>query len=122
MRKSYRVKSEKDFQTVFENGQSMANRAFVLYVLPKEGQKHFRVGISVGKKVGHTAVARNRLKRYIRAVLTEFKPDIRPDLDFLVIARPYARDFNMVRTKKNLEHVMNLSHILTTKTTETEEN
>ena len=122
MRKSYRVKSEKDFQTVFENGESMANRAFVLYVLPKEGQKHFRVGISVGKKVGHTAVARNRLKRYIRATLTELKPVIRPDIDFLVIARPYARDFNMLRTKKNLEHVMKLSHILTSKTTETEEN
>lgn len=120
MRKSYRVKSEKDFQTVFENGQSMANRAFVLYALPKEGQKHFRVGISVGKKVGHTAVARNRLKRYIRATLTEFKPDIRPDLDFLVIARPYAKNFDMVRTRKNLEHVMKLSQILTT-TTETEE-
>ena len=119
MKKSYRVKSEKDFQTVFEYGQSMANRAFVLYVLPKEGQKHFRVGISVGKKVGHTAVVRNRLKRYIRATLTEFKPNIKPDLDFLVIARPYARDFNMVRTRKNLEHIMKLSHILTT--TETEE-
>ena len=121
MRKSYRVKSEKDFQTVFENGESMANRAFVLYVLPKEGQKHFRVGISVGKKVGHTAVARNRLKRYIRAALTDLKPYIKPDLDFLVIARPYTRDFNMERTRKNLEHVMNLSHILVMKTTETEE-
>ena len=49
----------------------MANRGFVVYTLPKEKQKHFRVGISVGKKVGHTAVARNRLKRFIRATLTE---------------------------------------------------
>lgn len=121
MRKSYRVKTEKDFQKVFEQGQSMANRAFVIYSLPKEGQKHFRVGISVGKKVGHTAVARNRLKRYIRATLTEMKPDIKPDLDFLVIARPYARNFNMVRTRKNLEHVLNLAHVISTKKTETEE-
>ncbi|MCT7700451.1 MAG: ribonuclease P protein component, partial [Lactobacillus iners] len=35
MRKSYRVKSEKDFQLVFETGQSMANKAFVLYQLDK---------------------------------------------------------------------------------------
>lgn len=119
MRKSYRVKSEKDFQTVFEQGQSMANKAFVLYALPKPGQKHFRVGISVGKKVGHTAVVRNRLKRYIRASITEFKPNIRPDLDFLVIARPYVRDFDMERIQKNLGHIMKLSHVLTT--TETEE-
>lgn len=98
----------------------MANRAFVLYVLPKAGQKHFRVGISVGKKVDNRAVIRNRIKRYIRASLTEFKPNIRPDLDFLVIARPSTKNFDMNRVKKNLEHVMKLSQILTT-TTETEE-
>ena len=73
MRKSYRVKSEKDFQQVFESGDSVANRAFVIYVVEKPENKHFRVGISVGKKVGHTAVARNRLKRYIRAVIDEEK-------------------------------------------------
>lgn len=121
MRKSYRVKTEKDFQKVFEKGQSKANRAFVIYTLPKEGQRHFRVGISVGKKVGHTAVARNRLKRYIRATLTELKPDIKPDLDFLVIARPYARDFDMVKTRKNLNHVLKLAQVISAKKTEIEE-
>ena len=89
--------------------------------MPKEKQKHFRVGISVGKKVGHTAVARNRLKRFIRATLTELKPEIRSDLDFLVIARPYARDFDMERTKKNLIHVLRLAKVLSNEETETEE-
>lgn len=121
MRKSYRVKTERDFQKVFNEGQSMANRGFVVYTLPKEKQKHFRVGISVGKKVGHTAVARNRLKRFIRATLTELKPEIRSDLDFLVIAKPYARDFDMERTKKNLIHVLRLAKVLSNEETETEE-
>ena len=121
MRKSYRVKTERDFQKVFKEGQSMANRGFVVYTLPKEKQKHFRVGISVGKKVGHTAVARNRLKRFIRATLTELKTEIRSDLDFLVIARPYARDFDMGRTKKNLIHVLRLAKVLSNEETETEE-
>ena len=121
MRKSYRVKTERDFQKVFNYFQSMANRGFVVYTLPKENQKHFRVGISVGKKVGHTAVARNRLKRFIRATLTELKPEIRPDLDFLVIARPYARDFDMGRTKKNLIHVLRLAKVLSSEETEIEE-
>ena len=119
MRKSYRVKTERDFQKVFKEGQSMANRGFVVYTLPKENQKHFRVGISVGKKVGHTAVARNRLKRFIRATLTDLKPEIRSDLDFLVIARPYARD--MVRTQKNLIHVLRLAKVLSNEETEIEE-
>ena len=112
MRKSYRIKSEKDFQTVFENGESVANRAFVIYVLPRKQNKHFRVGISVGKKVGHTAVVRNRLKRYIRAVLTENRDRIAPDLDFLVIARPYAHDFDWEKTRENLLHALNLAHVI----------
>ena len=99
----------------------MANRGFVVYTLPKENQKHFRVGISVGKKVGHTAVARNRLKRFIRATLTELKPEIRSDLDFLVIARPYARDFDMGRTKKNLINVLRLAKVLSSEEREIEE-
>ena len=112
MRKSYRVKTENDFQTVFKSGNSIANRAFVIYQLDKPENEHFRVGISVGKKVGHTAVVRNRLKRYIRAVLTENKPLIKPHVDFLVIARPYARNFRWDDVRKNLLHALFLANII----------
>ncbi|KGG54638.1 MULTISPECIES: ribonuclease P protein component [Lactobacillus] len=112
MRKSYRVKTENDFQTVFKSGNSIANRAFVIYQLEKPENEHFRVGISVGKKVGHTAVVRNRLKRYIRAVLTENKPLIKPHIDFLVIARPYARNFRWDDVRKNLLHALFLANII----------
>ncbi len=112
LRKSYRVKTEKDFQKVFKEGHSVANRAFVIYTLPQKVRPHFRVGISVGKRVGHTAVARNRLKRYIRAVLIEDKAKLNPHFDLLVIARPYSRDFDMAQTRKNLEHALILAHVL----------
>lgn len=122
MRKSYRVKSEKDFQQVFESGDSVANRAFVIYVVEKPENKHFRVGISVGKKVGHTAVARNRLKRYIRVVIDEEKLQINPNVDFLIITRPYARDFDIVKVRKNLLHALALAHIIEEMPDEVEEN
>ncbi|WP_278951690.1 ribonuclease P protein component [Lactobacillus apis] len=112
MRKSYRVKTENDFQRVFKSGNSVANRAFVIYKIEKPENAHFRVGISVGKKVGHTAVVRNRLKRYIRAVLTENKARIEPQIDFLVIARPYVRDFSMTEIRKNLFHALILANII----------
>lgn len=122
MRKSYRVKSEKDFQRVFNQSDSVANRAFVIYKLKKSENKHFRVGISVGKKVGHTAVVRNRLKRYIRAVLTEKKAEIDPQVDFLVITRPYARNFDMTKVRKNLVHALTLAHVIEEMPNENEEN
>lgn len=50
MRKSYRVKKEAEFQKVFTQGKSCANKQFVVYMIEKPKQPHFRVGISVGKK------------------------------------------------------------------------
>src|SRR5699024_11857504 len=78
MRKSYRVKKESEFQRVFETHNSVANHKFVVYQMEKPGQKHFRVGISVGKKIGN-AVHRNWVKRRIRQTLLEVKPQLRSE-------------------------------------------
>ncbi len=112
MRKSYRVKKEADFQTVFLAGNSKANRNYVVYKLEKPGQKHFRVGISVGKRVGN-AVHRNQVKRRIRQSLQELKPQLKTDVDFLVIARPHADRLTQVEAKANLIHVLTLADLLT---------
>jgi len=112
MRKSYRIKKENEFQYVYSKGKSVANRNFVLYTMPKEKQKHFRVGISVGKKVSHTAGGRNRIKRYIRQSLLELKPEIPQELDFLIIARKPAVDLDMFESKKNIVHLLKLGKVL----------
>ncbi|APU70361.1 hypothetical protein LCR01_03610 [Companilactobacillus crustorum] len=112
MRKSYRIKKENEFQYVYSNGHSVANRNFVLYKMPKESQKHWRVGLSVGKKVSHTAVGRNRIKRYVRQSLLELKPEIPAELDFLIIARKPAVDLDMFETKKNIVHLLKLGKVL----------
>ncbi|KRM94663.1 ribonuclease P protein component [Loigolactobacillus rennini] len=112
MRKSYRVKTEADFQKVFQTGNSKANRNYVVYQLEKPGQKHFRVGISVGKRVGN-AVHRNQVKRRIRQGLQDLKPRLRPDVDFLVIARPRADRLTQDQAKANLIHVLTLAGLLT---------
>lgn len=111
MRKSYRVKKEAEFQKVFEKHDSVANRMFVVYQMDKPDQKHFRVGISVGKKVGN-AVHRNWVKRRIRQTLLELKPDLKQDVDFLVIARPRVDGLSMKEVKQNLVHVLKLAKLL----------
>ncbi|PWG00527.1 ribonuclease P protein component [Levilactobacillus bambusae] len=111
MRKSYRIKKESEFQAVFNLKNSVANRMFVVYTMEKPGQPHFRVGISVGKKIGN-AVHRNWVKRRIRQSLLELKPYIKPDVDFLVIARKRADGISMADAKQNLIHVLKLAHLL----------
>ncbi|WP_290033245.1 ribonuclease P protein component [Ligilactobacillus cholophilus] len=115
MRKSYRVKKEAEFQKVFTQGKSVANRQFVVYMLEKPNQVHFRVGISVGKKVGN-AVARNWVKRRIRQTLTDLKPQLKQDCDFLVIARPTVAWMSTHDVKKHLSHALRLAKVLPVKT------
>ncbi|GCF92391.1 ribonuclease P protein component [Enterococcus florum] len=111
MKKAYRVKKEKDFQKVFQEGTSFANRKFVVYRLEPSGQDHFRVGISVGKKIGN-AVARNRVKRLIRAVLQESSLQIDDRIDFIVIARPAVKGLTYEEVRSNLTHVLKLAKII----------
>lgn len=111
MKKAYRIKKEREFQTVFQEGSSFANRKFVVYRLPPSEQVHFRVGISVGKKVGN-AVMRNRVKRLIRAVLKDIKPQIDPHVDFIVIARPQTSELSYAEIRSNLTHVLKLAKII----------
>jgi ribonuclease P protein component len=111
MRKSYRIKKEAEFQQVFETRNSVANRQFVVYSMAKPDQKHFRVGISVGKKIGN-AVHRNWVKRRIRQSLLELKPYLKQDVDFLVIARPRADGISMADAKSSMVHVLKLAKLL----------
>jgi ribonuclease P protein component len=111
MKKSFRIKKNDDFQTVFSKGKSFANRQFVVYMYKKEQNVPFRIGLSVSKKVGN-AVVRNRIKRYIRQSFAELKTDIRPDNDFIIIARKPAANMSCNEVKSSLMHVLKLAKAL----------
>lgn len=111
MKKAYRVKKESDFQNIFQNGVSFANRKFVVYTICKPENVHFRVGISVGKKIGN-AVERNLVKRRIRAAIYELKDSIKEEQDFIVIARPAIKEITMDELKTNLVHVLKLAKLM----------
>ncbi len=109
LRKSFRVKKEKDFNAIFQEGKSVANRKFVVYRL-ENSEQHFRVGLSVSKKLGN-AVTRNQIKRRIRHVLITHKDQIIENLDFVVIARKGVEEMNYTEIDKNLLHVLRLANI-----------
>ncbi|MGV2999222.1 ribonuclease P protein component [Streptococcus suis] len=108
MRKTYRVKRERDFKEIFNKGKNVANRKFVIYHLPQD-RDHFRVGLSVSKKLGN-AVTRNKIKRRLRHVLLELKEDIQAE-DFVIIARKGVEELTYQEIKKNLLHVLKLAKL-----------
>lgn len=111
LKKTYRVKKEVDFQRVFHHGKSKANRQLVVYTYPKPGQPHFRVGFSVGKKIGN-AVERNQIKRYLRQAVTELKDQLPNELDFIIIARADIKGRSFHEVKQSLVHVLKLADII----------
>ncbi|WP_117167987.1 ribonuclease P protein component [Paraliobacillus sediminis] len=111
MKKAYRLKKDKEFQLVFKQGKSFANRQLVIYYLKKTEQTHFRVGLSVSKKIGN-AVMRNQIKRYLRQAFLELDEQIDNTYDVIVIARVPANKMDFSEIKKSLIHVLTKSHVL----------
>ncbi|WP_141434452.1 ribonuclease P protein component [Bacillus sp. 03113] len=108
MKKENRIKKNKEFQDVFQKGKSVANRQFIVYTLKKPDQKHFRIGLSVSKKIGN-AVTRNQIKRYVRQVFHEIDGQIHNDFDYVIIARKQASQIGYHELKKNLQHVLKIA-------------
>ncbi|UOQ95524.1 ribonuclease P protein component [Halobacillus shinanisalinarum] len=114
MKKTYRVKKNEEFQQVFQHGQSFANRQLVLYYLKKEDQQHFRIGLSVSKKIG-SAVVRNQIKRYLRQAFHELEGEIISHYDFVIIARKPTHQMEFNEIKSSLTHVLSRSKLLNKK-------
>lgn len=110
MKKELRIKKNKDFQEAFKNGRSFANRQLVVYVLKKEEQTTFRIGLSVSKKLGN-AVTRNQIKRYIRQAVFELKDSMQQDLDYVIIARKPLVEMDFFEVKKSLTHVLKVGKV-----------
>ncbi|MDR0298107.1 MAG: ribonuclease P protein component [Streptococcaceae bacterium] len=114
MKKSFRVKSKKDFDAIFKAKNSVANRAFIIYQLKKESlsadSAHFRVGISVSKKLGKAHV-RVKIKRRIREIVRADKSHLRAR-DFVIIARPGVETLTFPELRQNLHHLLKKTTLL----------
>jgi len=94
-RKRGRLSRSGDFDRVYRDGRSHANRFLVLYTFPRPSEAparaeddQTRLGISVSRKVGG-AVERNAVKRALREAFWGIGEESLPsDHDFVLVARP----------------------------------
>lgn len=110
MKYSESLKKNRDFQTVYKEGKSLANRYLVLYVR-ENGLAGNRLGISVSKKVGNSIV-RHRLTRLIRESYRLQEAMFNSGLDMVVIARASAKGKGYQEISSALMHLGKLHGVL----------
>jgi ribonuclease P protein component len=86
-----RLSRSAEFERVYRQGRSTANRHLVLYTFPNPSAERPRLGLSVSRKVGG-AVERNRVKRLLREAFARAEGELRPGQDVVVVARPSAAE------------------------------
>jgi ribonuclease P protein component len=84
-----RLSRSAEFERVYRQGRSTANRQLVLYTFPNPAVERPRVGLSVSRKVGG-AVQRNKVKRLLREAFARHERELSPGHDVVVVARPDA--------------------------------
>lgn len=110
MRFSERLKKNHQFQSVYKNGRSYANKYLVMYIR-ENGTDGNRIGISVSKKVGNSVV-RHRVTRLVREGYRLQEAMFNSGLDIVIVARMNAAAVGYKEIEKALLHLGKLHHII----------
>jgi ribonuclease P protein component len=92
-RRRRRLSRSGEFDRVYREGSSHANRYLVIYAFPRHGEEsapdgdEVRLGVSAARKVGG-AVQRNRVKRALREAFWSLSEELPAGHDFVLVARP----------------------------------
>ena len=110
MQFSESLKKNHQFQFVYKNGRSYANKYFVM-IIKENGLEKNRLGISVSKKVGNSVV-RHRIARLVRESYRLHESVFNSGLDIVVVARQSAAQIGYVEVEGALLHLAKLHQII----------
>jgi ribonuclease P protein component len=101
--KNNRIRLDKEFDRVFKTGQSFYGKVLGLKAAPNNlGITRF--GIMVSLKVSKKAVVRNKIKRQIRAIISQELSLLKPGKDLVIIVFPLILDKNFEDLAKFLKN------------------
>ena len=112
MKKNEIVKSKQRFNQIIREKNSIANKSFVIYQMPKEESVVTKpnFGIAISTKFGN-AVERNKYKRIVRLILDETKFLFQNGQDYIIMIRKEAKERSKDYLKEQIIELLNKRNI-----------
>ena len=98
-----------EFQKVYRQGRSKADKYLVMYVL-KDQDGMARYGFSVSKKVGNSVV-RHHVTRLLREAVRSCHNFVSEGNRIIIIARPSVRDRSLAEITDSIKQLLRLHGI-----------
>ncbi len=99
-----------EFQKVYKNGKSKANKYLVMVLLKRESGPN-RYGFSVSRKVGNSVV-RHRVTRLLRESIRKNDARLKENYSVVIIARNTAKGRSFEEIDSAVRHLCKLHGIL----------
>lgn len=110
MRKFPSIKKNSEFQEIYHEARSYANRYLVMYV-KKENREGKRLGISCSKKIGNSVV-RHTMARKFREIFRLNQELLEDGLDIIVVVRKNAEKARYQELEKSYLELCGRHHIM----------
>ncbi|MGQ9901972.1 MAG: ribonuclease P protein component [Fimbriimonadales bacterium] len=100
-----RLRKKRDFERVYQQGQRVSMESFTMYVYARGDDAPTRMGFVVGRRFG-THVARNRVKRRLRAAARALWAQLPHGYDLVCVARPPAANAPIDALRDQLQRAL----------------
>ena len=104
LRRALRLRSPRDFAAVRAEGRTVHGAALLLGWRANE-LPHNQYGFVVGKRVGN-AVTRNLVKRRLRAIIQDLRPEIAPGYAIVITAKATAAGCSFAALQDEAQHLL----------------
>jgi ribonuclease P protein component len=110
LKKSYRLRKNKEIKKVIENGLSVFNKEIGIKFI-KNNLLNSRFCFIVSSKIDKRATVRNKIKRRLREIIRQNLEKIKPGFDIVIFAKVGIKDLDFFQLKEKLEQLLKKSKL-----------
>jgi ribonuclease P protein component len=100
-----RLRAKRDFERAYQQGRRVSMESFTMYIYVRGDDAPTRIGFVVGRRFG-THVARNRVKRRLRAVARALWTQMPHGYDLVCVARLPAATASVDALREQFRHAL----------------